>query len=99
MRIEEYITEMARVGARARLAELKAEFHTIGKHFPELLTDADGRQLLTPARPNKQHAKPAVAAKGNGHAKRAARAPMTKAQRKAVSRRMKKFWAGRRAEQ
>lgn len=75
---------LAELGAAARITELKAEIDAIRQVFPAL---RNGR-----ARPN-----------GRATSTKAARAPrrrrrrgMSEEQRKAVSARMKKYWATRR---
>ena len=87
---------LARLGAHARLAELVAEMDSILEAFPDLGS--------VPARPRKT-------ARGGGNepgplatqpegrepkARRRRRGKMTAAQRKEVSRRMKRYWAERR---
>lgn len=70
----------ARAGAQARVSELTAELESIFKVFPDLRT---GRR------------KSPGAAQSGAPAKRRRRR-MTAAQKKAVSLRMKKYWASRR---
>jgi hypothetical protein len=67
------------------IAELEAERHEIEKKIATL------RSVLTPNASRRAHAKDAV----NGNHKRGRRA-MSAAARKAVSARMKKYWAERR---
>ena len=76
----EQIQRLARLGAAARLEELRREEAAIRKAFPDL---ARGRQAGGRERPGR----PA----GGG-----ARSNMSAAARKAVSERMKKYWAERR---
>ncbi len=71
------LQRLARLGAKARLEELRAEEGAIRRAFPDL---ARGRQA--PA--------------GGGGSTRRRRRGMSAAARKAVSERMKKYWAGRR---
>ncbi len=71
--------QLALVGARARLLELKAELSALVKAFPEI-GSASG----------------AVPSAGKRR-KPGRKSPMSAAERKAVSERMKKYWAGRRA--
>lgn len=78
------LKEYARLGAEARVAELNAELAEIYRAFPNLRTR--GRQS-------------AAAPGGVVRASSRRRKPMTAAQRKAVSARMKKYWAGRRKAQ
>ncbi len=83
------ILELARKGAEHRYEELKAEMATLMKTFPHLATKA-GRRI--------------AAATSRGRAVVEAEAPkvrrrvrkMSAAARKAVSERMKKYWAARR---
>lgn len=77
------VNRYARLGAEARAAELSAELAAIYRAFPGL-----------------RRGRPSAAA-GGGDAESAVvqrrrRKPMTAAQKKAVSIRMKKYWAGRR---
>ena len=80
------LRELARRGAEARLAELQAEIADIVRAFPGLRTQRQGGRT------------------GNGVTRTTAprrrrrRTPMTAAQRRAVSARMKKYWAERRKE-
>ena len=76
------VNRYARLGAEARAAELSAELAEIYRAFPGLRARS-GRA--------------AVGAEGGAAALRR-RKPMTAAQKKAVSIRMKKYWAGRRKE-
>jgi hypothetical protein len=79
------VNRYARLGAEARAAELSAELAAIYRAFPGLRR-AGGRSAAAGA----GGAEPAV---------RRHRKPMTGAQKKAVSIRMKKYWAGRRKAQ
>jgi len=81
------LKDLARRGAIARLAELQAEATAILKAFPELKRGAaivantdDGTTILP----------------GRNSRRRRGRPPMSAAQRKAVSVRMKRYWAARR---
>ena len=78
---------LARRGAIARLAELQAELAAILKEFPELqkasragIAYTDDGTTILPGR----------------KLRRRGRRPMSTAQRKAVSIRMRKYWAARR---
>jgi hypothetical protein len=73
---------LARLGAKARLAELAAERDAILKLFPALTVAAD--KSTSQAAPEK-----------TGKAKKRKRRRMSKEQRKAASDRMKAYWAGR----
>ena len=74
------IKGFARAGAQARLAELAAEIQAIRRAFPGLDGASERRSI--------------IAADGDGQ--RQIRRRMSAAQRKAVSTRMKKYWASRR---
>lgn len=74
---------LARVGAQARLAEIDRERQSILRAFPDL---SGGRR----GRPAKKRAAAGV------RARRGRRRAMSAAERRAVSVRMKKYWAGRR---
>ena len=82
------LKDLARRGAIARLAELQAESAAILKQFPEL----------------KKIGRAGVAYTDDGttilpgRRSRRGRRPMSAAQRKAVSVRMKRYWAMRRAK-
>lgn len=73
--------KLAEVGATVRVAELKAELDSLYRHFPGLRADK-----------KKSPASPTASAKT-----KRSRLTMTAAQKKAVSVRMKKYWAGRKA--
>ena len=80
---KEQLQRLARLGARARLAELDAERRAILRAFPDLV------------RPGTQ---PAASAPGVAPAEAKTvrrRRKRTAAQRKAASERMKKIWAER----
>jgi len=79
------ILELARKGATHRLQELKAEIASLMKVFPHLRYGA----AVSPAMPD-----PVEEGRGPRQPKRS---KMSAAQRKAVSRRMKRYWAVRRA--
>jgi hypothetical protein len=72
------LQRLARLGARARLEELRQEEAAIRRAFPDLVR---GRQ---------------AAAGGGASGKIRRRRGMSAAARKAVSERMKKYWAARR---
>ena len=79
---QEQLRRLARLGAMARLEQLRQEEAAIRSEFPDLF----GRQR-----------KKSPDAPGTGHAaKRRRRAAMSAAGRKAVSERMRKYWAERR---
>jgi hypothetical protein len=72
----------ARRGAEARIAELTAEVNDIYKAFPDL---------------RRGTARPTASTAGAG-GRRPRRKPMSAAQKAAVSKRMKAYWAQRRAK-
>ena len=77
------VNKYAQLGAEARVAELTAELAEIYRAFPGLRRGRPGRP---------------AAAEGGAAAKTSTRRrkPMNAAQKRAVSIRMKKYWAGRR---
>ena len=75
------LRELARVGAKARLEELRQEEAAIRKAFPDLFSGR-GRQRTMAAAAS-------AAPKKRSH--------MSAAARKAVSARMKRYWAARRS--
>ena len=77
------VSKYARLGAEARAAELRAELAEIYRAFPALRAGG-GR--------------PAAAGAAEPGSRRR-RKPMTAAQKKAVSIRMRKYWASRRKAQ
>lgn len=88
---DELRKELARLGAERRLEELRQEEAAIRAAFPEL-----GRGS-TVARAGRGRGRSATASAGaEPPAKRAARYKMSAAQKRAVSERMKKYWAARR---
>ena len=80
----EEMRRLARLGAQARLIELKREEGNIRRAFPELFR-ASTRPAVT-----------APDAGGEVRRRRRRRSRMSAAGRKAVSERMKKYWAERR---
>jgi hypothetical protein len=80
----EQLRRLARLGAVARLEQLRQEEAAIRSEFPELF--GRGRRAAAVAAD-----KPA-----RGRKRRGNRKPMTAAQKKAVSERMRKYWAERR---
>ena len=77
------LRRLAVVGARARLVELKAEMASLVRAFPEI---GRGSAIAVGSR--------TVLVR---RAKPGRKTPMTAAERREVSERMKKYWAGRRA--
>ena len=78
----EQLRRLARLGAMSRLEQIRAEEAAIRAEFPELF-GRGGRRESEPAAP--------VAAR-----RRRRRSAMSAAGRKAVSERMRKYWAERR---
>ena len=78
---QEQLRRLARLGAVARLEQLKEEESAIRAEFPELFGGRRGTGR---------------AAKERAPRKRSRRPAMTAAQRKEVSERMRKYWAERR---
>ncbi len=76
----EQIQRLARLGAQARLEELRSEQAAIREAFPDLFGGRKRGAAQTPSAPRR----------------RRKRSTMTAAARKAVSDRMKKYWADRR---
>jgi len=83
---QEQLRRLARLGAVARLEELRQEEAAIRAEFPELF--GRGRRAGANAQ--------AVGARAEGSGRRRRRRGMTASQRKAVSERMRKYWAERR---
>jgi hypothetical protein len=80
------LQRLARLGAKARLEELRREEAAIRQAFPDLFRG--GRRV--------RGASAAANADGDGRRRRRRRRGMSAAARKAVSVRMKKYWADRR---
>ena len=83
------LTRLARLGAASRLDQLEAERRSILRAFPEL--------SLGVAR-HGQAGAAAAGAEGAPKKKARKRRKMTAAEKKAVSERMKKFWAARKQQ-
>lgn len=81
------LKEYARKGAEARIAELQAELAGIFRAFPDLRVGRPGPRASAARTSGAGAAAPA---------RRRRRSRMSAAQRKAVSARMKKYWAERR---
>lgn len=79
------LLRLARAGAVGRVKELEAELESIYSTFPDL-------------RRGGKNARPAKAGAGAGAGARAAKRAWSAADRKAVSERMKKYWAARRSK-
>ena len=84
----EQLRRLARLGAIARLEQLRQEEAGIRAEFPELF--GRGRRASSGS--------DGVVTRGRGRAgrRRSGRRPMSAAARKAVSERMRKYWAERR---
>jgi hypothetical protein len=80
------LVRFARLGASARLTEIERERQAIFREFPDLRR----------ARPQVDGTLESDPAAGRGGRRK--RKKMSAAQRKAVSERMRKYWAGRAAE-
>ncbi len=92
------IRRLARLGAVSRLEQLREEEAAIRAEFPELF-GRGRREAETAAgrgRGRRRAAAVATVAAGRGAARRRGRKPMSAAARKAVSERMRKYWADRR---
>jgi hypothetical protein len=92
------LRKLARLGAQRRLEELRQEEAAIRAAFPDLARasgapPAAGRNKRGR---NSGRSQAAATAQSAPAAKRAARYKMTAAQKRAVSERMKKYWAARR---
>jgi len=79
---QDQLRRLARLGAVARLEQLREEEAAIRAEFPELFGGRRGNSK--------------AAAQDTGTRKRRRRAAMSAAQRKEVSERMRKYWAERR---
>jgi hypothetical protein len=104
------ILEWARQGAEARWQQLQAELASLVDAFPHLtgaskggrgrrresvaLSEAGNEAVTRRGRGCRRAAATATAAQGGGSQRK--RSKMTAAQKKAVSLRMKKYWADRR---
>ena len=86
----EELLRLARSGAVARLKELNAELDSIYSVFPDLKEGGAPAKASAPAKAPTAKA----AARSGGQANRA----WSAAARKAVSERMKRYWAARRAK-
>jgi hypothetical protein len=86
------ILELARRGAQSRYEELKAELDRLVRQFPDLRGRA--RDVLKRGGRTAQSAARQLTTEAPTRARK--RKPMSAAAKKAVSRRMKKYWADRR---
>ena len=87
---QEELQRLARLGAQARLAQIEFERRAILEMFPDLAPPRRGRR---PGRPQASRGTTVAQAKAKP---RRRRRKMSAADRKAVSDRMKKYWAERR---
>lgn len=83
----EELQRLARLGARSRLEELRREEAAIRQTFPDLFGGRGRGRKAAAANDSPATATP-----------RRRRSTMSAAKRKAVSERMKKYWAARRKE-
>src|SRR5437764_374002 len=81
-----HILELAKRGAEARIQELQAEIKSLTQIFPHLRYGA----AVSPAMPD-------TVEDGKSRGRRRRRSKMSAAARKAVSDRMKKYWAKRKS--
>ena len=81
---------LARIGAAAKLAQLEREIAALKRAFPGLTAQP------APSPPAAQAETSPLAVPGRSQARRSRRAPMSAAERKAVSQRMKRYWDARR---
>jgi hypothetical protein len=89
------LRQLARLGAEARLAQLDVEIAAIKAAYPDVAGTRKGgrpRKRAAPV-PSPEEAAPAAAVK---RVKTGKRRPMSAAERKAVSERMRQYWAQRR---
>jgi hypothetical protein len=81
------LLRLARPGASARIAELRAEIAAIEAAFPDLARDSGGRARKSGS---------ASLEAGGGEVRRTGRRGWNAAQRKAAADRMRAYWAKRR---
>ena len=86
---QEQLRRLARLGAVSRLEQIRAEEEAIRAEFPELFGGGGTRG-------RRGRGRPAAAEQESRPARRRRRRPMSAAARKAVSERMRKYWADRR---
>ena len=90
------LRKLARLGAQRRLEELKQEEAAIRAAFPELGRASAGAPAGARGARKRRTGRSAAASEPAPKAKRPARYKMSAAQKRAVSERMKKYWAARR---
>ena len=88
------LREYARLGAERRLQELRTELASIKNVFPELFRP--GRRAGSSPSFTASASTGAAAETTGGAPRRRRRGGMSAAQRRAVSERMKRYWAARR---
>ena len=96
----EELRHLARLGAQQRIEELRREEAAIRAAFPDLdgAASVPGGASAPRGKRGRRSGRKAVdgASQAAPSAKRAARYKMSAAQKRAVSERMKKYWAARR---
>jgi hypothetical protein len=90
------LRKLARLGAERRLEELKQEEAAIRAAFPGLGRASAGAHAGASSARGRRKGRAATASEPAAKAKRSARYKMSAAQKRAVSERMKKYWAARR---
>jgi hypothetical protein len=89
----------ARRGAEARVSELQGELNAIYEAFPDLRPARRGRPIGSTTRTASTRASASTSTARPGAGRKRKRRGMSAAERKAVSARMKKYWAARRKAQ
>jgi hypothetical protein len=89
----EQIHTYAQIGAKARIEEIQAEIATLLAAFPEIAHVHGNGTAAAVVLPLTDAARAAIATHHRPHRR------MSATERKRVSRRMKKYWRHRRAEQ
>ena len=94
---QDRLREYARLGARVRASELEAEIKAIYQAFPELRSGARGSMRARSAEGTSTNGRAAASDSSASAPAARRRAPKwSAAARRAVSLRMKKYWADRR---
>jgi hypothetical protein len=94
---QEQLRRLARLGAMSRLEQLRAEEAGIRAEFPELFGGTGrGRGRGRGQAAAAEEAAPTAAGRRRGGSRK--RRPMSAAEKKAVSERMRKYWADRRKQ-
>jgi hypothetical protein len=94
----EELQRLARLGAKSRLEELRREEAAIRQAFPDLVGGRAGRAGSAGQRGRGGRRQAADASDAAPTRRRRRRSNMSAAARKAVSERMKKYWAARRKD-